>query len=932
MASLAEMSAMESSKEHGVEGCVKSGVLTFPVSNTVSRTSRDGFELILKVLKNGNCTSINVSRLLSTWCSPKEEGYISKEDTRQYIRYINTLSLVQTWLEMVLCQGNVYQRIQQGPMFTNNGVRFLQPGVDARLPNAVSTCFKSFSRVPQFGSFKSNLDRIDSCLKLERPLYCHQKEALAWALGCEDPSTRFPVTSCVKVGNDSSSFYFETSNGHRHLSKTERPFSKGFVSFSGGILGDSPGTGKTAVVLSMVISTWEGPPKAMKRTPGGYWSTNATLLVVPPQLVRQVHEEILSMVGSSGMKNVIFITTVGHQRSLRLRDLVEAQLVVVTENIVKHDNSMAHDQDKFNEMRLYAFYNGMGSARETKETFEKKNRKKRNMNARPSSMAPAMRKRIRGKRMQLGACKKGQEWTMHLPVNDQQGQGDVSVYKEDRIMDFRAPSLWMMRWKRLVLDEAHEYMCTDPVSARNKTAQRMLHHILRLNAQFRWYVSGTPFPKDLDTVFALLSFLDVRFSNPMHEATMSNQRFCLSQSILMMQLQRYIVCRRSKDAVMGMSNLDMGTVYRTVQWVDLSQQERKMYELENLSEIERRQICSHPLLNLKVRQAVGLSPIDQWIPLEEVSDLLCKDLQKKMDDFKRKVFVASHLANSLVGTARFEEAAEQLKALEKQHEEVCSKVAYMKKRPTKLIQDLASGSAECSICVMAQKHSRIAVLPCGHATCTDCMELQVKHSGRCGVCRAPASAKSISYVSVPTASQTKEQSEFDSVRSTSGSKMAHLLLRVRKILDEDASHKVLVFSTWHLMLKGVYEVFKGAGIYSERCRGSAEARIAALARFKAGKRRVLLLSLEDAASGSNLQQASHIIFVDVADSGEGESREWQAVSRVHRMGNEKKRIEVVHMVVRETVEERLFRKRHNELATISENPQESAEALVEKNR
>lgn len=53
--------------------------------------------------------------------------------------------------------------------------------------------------------------------------------------------------------------------------------------------------------------------------------------------------------------------------------------------------------------------------------------------------------------------------------------------------------------------------------------------------------------------------------------------------------------------------------------------------------------------------------------------------------------------------------------------------------------------------------------------------------------------------------------------------------------------------------------------------------------------RVIMLSLEHAASGTNLTEASHIILIDPVAGSESEafSIERQAIGRAHRMGQNK---------------------------------------------
>ena len=69
-----------------------------------------------------------------------------------------------------------------------------------------------------------------------------------------------------------------------------------------------------------------------------------------------------------------------------------------------------------------------------------------------------------------------------------------------------------------------------------------------------------------------------------------------------------------------------------------------------------------------------------------------------------------------------------------------------------------------------------------------------------------------------------------------------------------------------------------------------------------------MLSLEHAASGTNLTEATHIIMVDPL-SGKKEdirSQENQAVGRARRLG-QKNQVRVIRLIVKNTIEEDIYK-------------------------
>jgi len=75
--------------------------------------------------------------------------------------------------------------------------------------------------------------------------------------------------------------------------------------------------------------------------------------------------------------------------------------------------------------------------------------------------------------------------------------------------------------------------------------------------------------------------------------------------------------------------------------------------------------------------------------------------------------------------------------------------------------------------------------------------------------------------------------------------------------------------------------------------------------------KVIMLSLEKSASGTNLMNASHIILLDPVNGSTNEAIavEAQAIGRAYRMGQDK-HVTVVRFIVRDTIEHLTY-KSHN---------------------
>jgi len=91
--------------------------------------------------------------------------------------------------------------------------------------------------------------------------------------------------------------------------------------------------------------------------------------------------------------------------------------------------------------------------------------------------------------------------------------------------------------------------------------------------------------------------------------------------------------------------------------------------------------------------------------------------------------------------------------------------------------------------------------------------------------------------------------------------------------------------------------------------GNVMRRDKAIRAFKAkdSEVRVILLSIEKAASGTNLMEASHVILLDpvTGTKDEAQAVEAQAIGRAHRQGQQNQ-VTIVRFLINETVEHDMY--------------------------
>lgn len=150
-----------------------------------------------------------------------------------------------------------------------------------------------------------------------------------------------------------------------------------------------------------------------------------------------------------------------------------------------------------------------------------------------------------------------------------------------------------------------------------------------------------------------------------------------------------------------------------------------------------------------------------------------------------------------------------------------------------------------------------------------------------------------------------------------GSKIETLVKHVLKLQAKDASCKSICFVQWEDLKRKIGSALTEFGIDHLSLHGSVWKRRAALMKFQyeADSPRILLLSLEESASGTNLTAANHVLIVhpmEAATRDEAVAFEMQAIGRVRRPGQQRK-IHIWRFVTEGTVEQDITEEHQNEL-------------------
>lgn len=225
---------------------------------------------------------------------------------------------------------------------------------------------------------------------------------------------------------------------------------------------------------------------------------------------------------------------------------------------------------------------------------------------------------------------------------------------------------------------------------------------------------------------------------------------------------------------------------------------------------------------------------------------------------------------------------------------------------------------DCGICMQPLGDAgSVCLLPCAHFLHTECASRYIRQKSECPFCRRHTAMAQISIMKDELDAMSSHASEASTSElpgnQKHGSKLSAIATCLHKIREMDNLAQVIVYTQWVDLEKQVAVSLADHGIPCARMTTRANSG-SVLANFQAGRGPwVLLLSLSQnadtsAASGLNITAASHVVFVHPMNANLRETAmayEQQAIGRIRRIGQQKKRVHVWRFVTRGTVEEHI---------------------------
>lgn len=215
-------------------------------------------------------------------------------------------------------------------------------------------------------------------------------------------------------------------------------------------------------------------------------------------------------------------------------------------------------------------------------------------------------------------------------------------------------------------------------------------------------------------------------------------------------------------------------------------------------------------------------------------------------------------------------------------------------------------SLTCAICLGCITKYDSGVTTCGHIYCYNCVTPHIKKIGKCPTCMKALGPNDILQVEakIPdTKEDAIEAKDKQELISKIGTKLANLIFFLKSSPDHS-----IIFSQWDELLKKIGDVLDDYGIKNVFCKGNVWQRDKAIREFNTKNDiKVIMLSSESAASGTNLTKAKNVILVDPVHGTYEKMRntEWQAIGRAYRMGQTQE-VNVVRLIIKNTVEEEIY--------------------------
>jgi len=524
-------------------------------------------------------------------------------------------------------------------------------------------------------------------------------------------------------------------------------------------------------------------------------------------------------------------------------------------------------------------------------------------------------------------------------------------------------NLARIMWRRVIIDEGHEVLLHNP--KKRVADYRISSGIFNMQSKFRWVCTGTPLPSTSDSLQAIVSYLAGYGHNQMTDM-LANSSDNEIKSML-----NQLFHKNTRESIKEYVTIP-GVINHT-DFLDFTATERTIYDGIDRDDITRKlQVCTNINVSDEDSSIVGGMALN----LDEVNKAMAAHHLKRCEMLERQI------EKTLLNIEKLEtdseeyddEATEEIDAIkveikgckdkdikadlmdqlkeskdertrkmssfrnriktQKAHLEKFEEDLEKSKLQLQIFRSLTVSSLEeqkCPITGRILATGKVAITPEGYYYSEEGIQLLFtgnKSNIKCPYTRKTLEQKDFYFVD-PTA---KDNDHVDLERSRWGTKMAHMINKLKAIFEADSTNRVIIFSQWMKMLMLVSHALRDSEINYVFVKGNVHTMTKSIKRFKEDPSvRVILLSSDSCSSGSNLTEANNIILLDAVGGNVEHAKavEEQAVGRAKRLG-QTRTVHVHRFVVRKTIEEEYYNMLDIATETLisAENTEELAKPVV----
>jgi len=484
----------------------------------------------------------------------------------------------------------------------------------------------------------------------------------------------------------------------------------------------------------------------------------------------------------------------------------------------------------------------------------------------------------------------------------------INLWKDqEKLLTLQTPIFEFFYFHRIILDEGHEIF--GEMLGTGTLSRYMAEWVSSIDANNYWYLSGTPFinflgVKNCSRFINLklveenmqLSFdYNKNVTHNYHRVNMELFTFMNKEYIWDNIFEKICIRHRKTDVD---NQIKIPGYEEKLIWIKFTDLERQLYDAKKNNKVPShflQQLCCHPMIMDSTKKIFGNVEVD----LSLMQDKLIDHHKKNYEYYKEKLLT-------------LDPKKHEYHMLKKTYEHQSSESHYLYTILSQMKEKPIDDNEACSICM--EKFDKPAITACGHIFCYDCLKLCLGDKNKCPMCKANLSGKEILLTSKKIVDINVETNP---LIVKYGSKLGKTISIIRTLVAQENT-RIIIFSQWDDMLSLIGSTLVENGIENCFVKGNVWSRNSAINKFKAGKNnegddnKVIMLSLRNAASGTNLTEATHIIFIEPINASKEECKaiEGQAIGRACRVG-QKNKISVIRILLQDSIEEDIYKRSYD---------------------